>query len=60
MKRRVDRDAKGYVEKDGVTVPDLNSEPWVVPLILLKVIASDDTEVDDLRYSWELEAFDKT
>ena len=60
MKRLVDRNAKGYVEKNDITTPDINAEPWILPLITLKLIASDSTEIENLLYTWELDAFDET
>ena len=56
MKSLVDRNAKGYVEQDGVTDPDINAEPWISPLITLKLIASDDANVRHLKFSWELDS----
>ena len=40
--------------------PDINAEPWILPLITLKLIASDSTEIENLLYTWELDAFDET
>ena len=52
LKRLVDRNAKGYVEKNDITTPDIKAEPWILPLITLKLIASDSTEIEDLVYTW--------
>ena len=60
MTSLVNRNAKGYVEKDGRIEPDINAEPWLQPLILLKVIASDESRANNLRFEWELESFSKT
>ena len=60
LKSLTDRNAKGYVEKDGVIKPDINAEPWIQPLILLKVIASDDSRERDLLFDWELESYSET
>ena len=60
LKKKVDRNAKGYVEKNGKTEPDINAEPWIVPLIQLKIIASEDTRMADLKYNWTLAAYEDT
>ena len=57
FKRLVDRNAKGFVEKDGIIEPNWDAEPWISPLILMKVIASEDSTSRDLRYDWQLESY---
>ena len=60
FKSKVDRNAKGYIEKDGVIEPDINAEPWIQPLILLKVIVGEETRAKDLKFNWELESYTET
>ena len=60
LKSLVDRNAKGYIEKDGVTTPDIDAEPWISPLIILKLIAEGETNERNLRYTWELEDYTPT
>ena len=56
----VNRNAKGYVEKDGVTEPDMNAEPWISPLITLKIISSDDSLAKNLYFTWKMESYSET
>ena len=56
----VNRNAKGYVEKDGVTEPDMNAEPWISPLITLKIISSDDSLARNLYFTWKMESYSET
>ena len=60
MKSLVDRNAKDYIEVNGITTPDMNAEPWVSPLVILKLIAGESTSKRNLKYSWELEDFEET
>ena len=60
FKSLVERNSKGYVESNGEIVPDINAEPWISPLIILKLIAGDQTDGRKLKYTWELEEYTET
>jgi len=53
----VERNSKGYVEANGEVIPDINAEPWISPLIILKIIAGDQTDGRKLVYTWEIEEY---
>ena len=57
MKSLVDRNAIAYVESNGLTEPDMNAEPWISPLIILKLITSAETNKRFVKYSWYLEDY---
>ena len=59
MKSLVDRNAIAYVESNWKTEPDMNAEPWISPLIILKLITSAETNKRFVKYSWYLEDYSK-
>ena len=60
LKSLVDRNTNGYIEKNNVTEPDPNAEPWISPLITLKIISSEESRTRNLHFDWEMERFSET